>query len=108
MDKETRKKLVEKYADEGGVAFLDLPRGAGTIAFKCPKQADYERFQDKFARNKGQSAAMRELVLCSMVYPEDKIAGGDLLKRFPAAYEPIVVKLQEMAGSEVSIELKAE
>lgn len=106
MKPEERQSLVEEYRNKGGVAFLDLPEG--TLAFKRPKQADYERFQDKLNRNKGESAAMRELVLCSMVWPKDKLQGGEILSAYPAVYNNIALKLQEMAGGDLEVQLKAE
>jgi len=106
MDPKVKAALVAEHRATGGVAFLELPEG--TLAFKAPKFEDYERFQDKMARDKGESAAMRELVLCSMVYPKDLTAGTELLKRYPAAIARVARTLQRMAGSEVELDLKVE
>ena len=105
MDETIKKSLIDAHKSCGGVAFLELPEG--TLAFKAPRFEDYERFQDKMAREKGESAAMRELMLCSMVHPKDLTAGTELLRRYPAAIPQIVRVLQRMAGSEVEIDLKA-
>jgi len=104
MDKATKDALIAAHKSTGGVAFLELPEG--TLAFKAPSFGDYERFQDKMARDKGESAAMRELVLCCMVHPKDILAGTELLKRYVAAIPKIVKTLQGMAGSEVELDLK--
>lgn len=104
IDEKLKAELSKAHAATGGVAFLELPEG--TLAFRCPKAADYERFQDKMARGKGESAAMRELVLCSMIHPNDKMAGSELLKRYVAAIPRIIEVLQQMAGAEVTLELK--
>lgn len=96
--------LATKHEDDGGIAHLETPKG--DLVFKKPRASDYERFQDKMQRSKGESAAMRELVLCSMIYPADKKAGAEILKHFPGAVPRIVQRLQEMAGAEMTLELK--
>jgi hypothetical protein len=106
MKEDTKKALIDQYKAMGGVAFLPTPNG--TLAFKAPPAKDYERFQDKLARNKGESSAMRELVLCCMIHPQDQTAGIQILDRYVAVIPIIIQTLQTMAGQELELELKLE
>jgi hypothetical protein len=97
--------LAEQYKDDGGIAVVN--HGPVQMAFKRPKQSDYERFLNKMQRDKGEAEAMRELVLCSCVEPTDHTAMRNMLRALPGVVSPVCKMLQQLAGSEINIELKA-
>lgn len=101
ITKEQEAELDRKYPE----GYIVVPTPEGCMAFQRPSIADFERFTDKMARDRGESAAARELVLCCMVLP-DLQAGQQILERLPGAILPITGAIRQLAGAQLEVRVK--
>lgn len=103
MATELDAKLSELEAQHGGLVIARTP--AGTLAFKRPTQAAFERFQDKMVKGGKESATARELCNSCLVYPtlDESYA---VYERFPGLPPKVATQLSEMAGYDCEVEVK--
>jgi len=101
----TEEAELDELAKEHGEIHVFATRH-GKVAFKSPSFADYQRFTDKITDGKGSKfASMRELAIACRVYPsrEDLLV---VFEKMPGMVLQAATAIQELAGTEVEVEVK--
>lgn len=97
----TDQKRAELEAEHESIATVETPDG--TLAFRRPKAAEYQRFTDKVGGGK-TSAGARELASVCIVYP-DKDSAKAILEKYPAVPVTVAEALNRLAGGDFEIEV---
>ncbi len=93
--------LSELKQEHGDLVVVETPDG--TLGFRRPKLAEYQRFTDKVGSQK-TSAGAREICTACVVYPA-KDEAKSVLDKYPAVSFTVAEGLNRLAGGEFEVEI---